>query len=71
MEALVTVKGMQHRYGCSGKTARKYIRQFSCYYESPLTAPRWALDEWERNREHGNEQERQNGTGRVIVPRKR
>ena len=50
MERLVTVKDMSERYGCSLKTARKYLREMF-HYESPLAAPRWALDEWEESRE--------------------
>ena len=50
MERLVTVKDMQERYRCSLPTARKYLRQMF-HYENPLTAPRWAFDEWEQNRE--------------------
>ena len=79
MERLVTVKDMSERYGCSLKTARKYLRQMF-HYESPLAAPRWALDEWEESRERMprdisksrvcdilNKKQ----TERVIVPRKR
>jgi len=79
MDRLVTVKDVSERYGCSMKTARKYIRQMF-HYEDPLVAPRWAFDEWEQARErmpamisqgrrldilHRKEH------GRVIVPRKR
>lgn len=49
MERLVTVRDMAERYGVSLKTARKYIREMF-HYENPLAAPRWAMDEWERNR---------------------
>ena len=74
MEALVTVKDMRQRYGCSGKTARKYIRQMY-HYEDPLTAPQWALDEWEKGRERIPEGIRMNRSSkepeRMIVPRKR
>ena len=64
MERLVTVKDMAERYGCSLPTARKYLRQMF-HYEAPLTAPRWALDEWENKRAAGP------ATQRIIVPRKR
>ena len=75
MERLLKVSDISERYGCTAKTARKYLRQIF-HYENPLTAPRWALDEWEKGRErmpsgmtrtmiHKNE------PGRVIVPRKR
>ena len=47
---MVTVKDMSERYGCSMKTARKYLRQMF-HYESPLAAPMWAFREWEENRE--------------------
>ena len=79
MERLVTVNDMAERYGCSLKTARKYLRQMF-HYENPLAAPKWAFDEWERSREkmpEGISQERRavilrrKTAGRVIVPRKR
>lgn len=79
MERLVTVKDIRERYGCSGPTARKYLRQMF-HYENPLAAPEWALSEWERNRERmpvgiGNRRKSEiterKRTGRVIVPRKR
>ena len=79
MERLVTVKDIRERYGCSGPTARKYLRQMF-HYENPLAAPEWALSEWERNRERmpvGIRNRRKaeiterKRTGRVIVPRKR
>lgn len=76
MERLITVKDMSERYGCSLKTARKYLRQMY-HYESPLTAPRWAVDEWETSRERIPDGVRvasilhKKTTGRVIVPRKR
>lgn len=77
MERLVTVKDMQERYGCSLPTARKYLRQMF-HYENPLTAPEWALNEWERSREAFPADKKRRAeilhrktTGRVIVPRKR
>ena len=79
MERLVTVKDMQERYGCSLPTARKYLRQMF-HYENPLTAPRWAFDEWEQNRERmpdGVSKSRSRAilnrkqNERTIVPRKR
>lgn len=79
MERLVTVKDMAERYGCSGKTARKYLRQMF-HYENPLAAPQWAFDEWEQNRERMPDGISRTRTvdilnrkehGRVIVPRKR
>ena len=79
MERLVTVKDMSERYGCTMKTARKYLRQMF-HYENPLAAPKWAFDEWEQSRERmpaGISGARvakiqtKKQTGRVIVPRKR
>ncbi len=79
MERLITVKDIRERYGCTSPTARKYIRQMF-HYENPLTAPLWAVMEWEKNRERmpdgisrkrTEEIVRRRETGRVIVPRKR
>jgi hypothetical protein len=77
MDKLITVRDMMNRYGCSGPTARKYMRQMY-HYENPLTAPEWALTEWERSREAVPADPRRQieilhrrDTGRVIVPRKR
>ena len=50
MDALITVKGMRERYGCSNPTARKYLRQCVPHMENPLTAPAWAVQEWEDSR---------------------
>ena len=47
MEKLVTVRAMRERYGCSNPTARKYLRQCFPHTENPLTAPEWAVQEWE------------------------
>ena len=74
MERLITVRDIKSRYGCSNPTARKYLRQMF-HYENPLTAPEWALNEWERNRARDpisrQEMTRKKETGRVIVPRRR
>lgn len=74
MERLITVNDMKARYGCSNPTARKYLRQMF-HYENPLTAPEWALNEWERNRARDPVERRptakKTGTGRVTVPRRR
>jgi hypothetical protein len=80
MERLVTVKDMAERYGCSMKTARTYLRRMF-HYENPLTAPKWALDEWEKSRERMPQgstpsqrieiERRKSKQGRIIVPRKR
>jgi len=76
MEKLVTVRDIRERYGCTGPTARKYLRQMY-HYENPLTAPEWALTEWEKSREaipadpRRRVQIKQATNGRVIVPRKR
>ena len=74
MERLVTVREMRERYGCSNPTARKYLRQCYPHMENPLTAPEWAVQEWEDNRtaipasvRRTESIKRQ--TGRVIVPR--
>jgi hypothetical protein len=50
MERLLKVSDISERYGCSMKTARKYLRQMF-HYENPLAAPQWAFDEWEQSRE--------------------
>ena len=77
MERLLKVSDISERYGCTAKTARKYLRQMF-HYENPLTAPAWALTEWERSREmmpEGISQTRvdvilnKRKAGRVIVPR--
>ena len=47
MERLITVRAMRERYGCSNPTARKYLRQCFPHTENPLTAPEWAVQEWE------------------------
>lgn len=47
MERLITVRAMRERYGCSNPTARKYLRQCYPHTENPLTAPEWAVQEWE------------------------
>lgn len=75
MERLLKVSDISERYGCTAKTARKYLRQMF-HYENPLTAPVWALTEWERSREaipaekkRRSEQHRK--ADRVFVPRQR
>ena len=50
MDQRMTVRGMRERYGCSNPTARKYLRQCVPHTENPLTAPVWAVQEWEDNR---------------------
>lgn len=76
MERLVTVRAMRERYGCSNPTARKYLRQCHPHMENPLTAPEWAVQEWEDSRtvvpaSVKREIRATRSTGRVIVPRKR
>lgn len=75
MEALVTVKAMRQRYGCSNPTARKYLRQCVPHMENPLAAPEWAVQEWEDSRmvaPAGRDRiARTKNTGRIIVPRRR
>ena len=79
MERLLKVSDISERYGCTPKTARKYLRQMF-HYENPLAAPLWAFDEWERDRERmptgisrarKAEIVRRKESGRTIVPRKR
>ena len=75
MERLLKVSDISERYGCTAKTARKYLRQMF-HYENPLTAPAWALKEWEQSREAIPADRmakilHKKTTGRVIVPRKR
>lgn len=77
MERLLKVSDISERYGCTAKTARKYLRQMF-HYENPLTAPAWSLAEWEASREQMPADEKRRAvvlhkktTGRVIVPRKR
>jgi hypothetical protein len=79
MERLLKVSDISERYGCTAKTARKYLRQMF-HYENPLAAPKWAFDDWERSRERlpagvtprqKVEIERRKTQGRIIVPRKR
>ena len=74
MDRLVTVRGMRERYGCSNPTARKYLRQCHPHMENPLTAPEWAVQEWEDSRlavpaSVKRERYCARNTGRVIVPR--
>ena len=75
MDRLVTVRGMSDRYGCSLPTARKYLRQCNPHMESPLTAPEWAVQEWEDSRTVVPAMKTpftgRTATGRVVVPRKR
>jgi hypothetical protein len=75
MERLLKVSDISERYGCTANTARKYLQQMF-HYENPLTAPLWALTEWEQSRESMPAQRmvtplHKKTTGRVIVPRKR
>lgn len=75
MEQLMTVKRMKERYGCSGKTALKYLRMCNPHTENPVTAPMWAVQDWEDSRTvvpvTTAEISIRRTTGRVIVPRKR
>ena len=75
MDKLMTVKGMRERYGCSLPTARKYLRQCNPHTENPLTAPEWAVQDWEDSRTvvpAGKKVELlKRNAGRVIVPRHR
>lgn len=74
MDRLVTVKEMRERYGCSNPTARKYLRQCHPHMENPLTAPEWAVQEWEDGRtvipvDKRRDLRIRHNTGRIIVPR--
>ena len=74
MDRLVTVREMRERYGCSNPTARKYLRQCHPHMEDPLTAPEWAVQEWEDGRTVIPANKRKDlrikhNTGQVIVPR--
>ena len=75
MDRLITVKAMRERYGCSNPTARKYLRQCHPHMENPLTAPEWAVQEWEDSRTVVPAAKTpftgRMTTGRVVVPRKR
>ena len=80
MDRLVTVREMRERYGCSNPTARKYLRQCVPHMEEPLTAPEWAVIEWERkrmvipadiSRARALEITQRTSAGRIIVPRRR
>lgn len=75
MDALMTVSRMRERYGCSNPTARKYLRMCNPHTENPLTAPVWAVQEWEDSRiavpADRPRTIRHTTTERVIVPRKR
>ena len=80
-EQVVTVQYMVERYRLkSTATARKYIRKFPFYWEDPLSAPMWALKEWEDSRavipETVSSKKRQEilhrqKSGKVYVPRRR
>lgn len=74
MDQLMTVRGMRERYGCSNPTARKYLRQCNPHTENPLTAPVWAVQEWEDGRiavlaDRPRIEVKRMNTERVIVPR--
>lgn len=50
MERLITVADVKERYGCSGQTARRYIRQCDPHMEKPLATTPEAFKEWEMAR---------------------
>ena len=78
MDQVMTVKRMVERYGCSTKTAVKYIRQMIPHMEDPISAPMFAFHEWEEKRtvypaEISKKQKHEltkRQTGKVKVPRK-
>ena len=80
MDQLITVKAVADRYGCSNKTARKYIRQCQVFMENPLVTYDWAFQEWEQarivvrpdiSRKAAAGIISRQQTRRIIVPRKR
>jgi hypothetical protein len=79
MEQVMTVKRIAERYGCTTKTAAKYIRQMVPHMENPISAPMFAFHEWEEKRtvypaevsKSRKEELTKRQTGRVIVPRHR
>ena len=76
MDRLITVKAMRERYGCSNPTARKYLRQCHPHMENPLTAPEWAVQEWEDSRtvipaDRKSAKQPVHRAGAVYVPRHR
>jgi hypothetical protein len=76
MDALMTVRGMCDRYGCSMPTARKYLRQCDPHMENPLAAPMWAVQEWEDSRiavpvQTSRKTRAEHHAGIVHVPRHR
>lgn len=50
MEQVMTVKRLAERYGCSRRTAAKYIRQMIPHMEKPISATMEAFHEWEAKR---------------------
>ena len=74
MDQLMTVRRMRERYGCSSPTARKYLRACHPHTENPLTAPEWAVQEWEDSRieipAKVSKRVQVSSPGRVVVPRK-
>lgn len=77
MERLLKVSDISERYGCTAKTARKYLLQCIPHMENPCCATMTAFREWEDRRTvipaEGRRREilYKAKTGRVIVPRKR
>ena len=64
------MKRMMERYGCSGATARKYIRQCNPHMENPLAATEEAVSEWELGRTVGKVERRREPKS-TYVPRRR
>lgn len=78
MKKLLAVADICERYGCSEKTARRYMRQME-HMERPLRVTETALESWEINRTYNPVQTApvirprttKVETGKFIIPRKR
>ena len=74
MDQLMTVRAMRERYCCSNPTPRKYLRMCNQHTENPLTAPVWAVEEWENSRisvpaDMPRREVRHMNTERIKIPR--
>lgn len=78
MKKLLAVADICERYGCSEKTARRYMRQME-HMERPLRVTETALESWEINRTYNPVQvvpeirpkAKAKVAGKFIIPRKR